>query len=80
MTPKERPRAIVIGSPPMFRGSTHPGRDIELQIIKNFPGVAMFVEKPIATGPKEELEEAFKVAKHISDSGILCSVGCVSCS
>lgn len=76
MTPKERPRAFVIGSPPMFRGTLQPNRDIEMQIQKHFPGVAMFIEKPIATGDKSEIEESFKVAKSISESGAIVSVGC----
>ena len=75
MTRKEMPRAVVVGSPPMFRGTTQPGRDIELQVLKHFPGVALFVEKPVATGPSSEIEEAFKVSKAISDSGTVCSVG-----
>jgi len=75
MTPKDRPRAIIVGSPPMFRGSTQPGRDIETQILKHFPGVAIFVEKPIATGLESEIEEAFKIARLISNSGTTCSVG-----
>lgn len=89
---KDRPRAFIIGSPPMFRGTTKPGRDVEMQILKHFPGVPMFVgmflsygvkalmlnalvEKPIATGPSDEIEEAFKVAKAVGDSKTLCSVG-----
>lgn len=75
MSPKDRPRAIVVGSPPMFRGTLQPGRDIEMQILKYFPGVAIFMEKPIATGPKHELEESFQIAKAISDSKAICSVG-----
>ncbi|KAF8136621.1 putative oxidoreductase C terminal-domain-containing protein [Boletus edulis] len=75
VTPKERPRAFVIGSPPMFRGTLQPGRDIEMQIQKHFPGVAMFIEKPIATGDKSEIEETFKIAKFISESGAITSVG-----
>ena len=75
MTPRERPRAIIVGSPPMFRGTTKPGRDVELQILKHFPGVALFIEKPIATGPYSELQEAFSVAKSINDSKAVCSVG-----
>ncbi|KAF8959028.1 putative oxidoreductase C terminal-domain-containing protein [Flammula alnicola] len=75
MSPRDRPRAIIVGSPPMFRGSTQPGRDIELQILKHFPGVAIFIEKPIATGPEEEIDEAFKIAKMIDDSNTICSVG-----
>ena len=59
----------------MFRGSTKPGRDAELQILKHFPGVAMFIEKPVATGPVKELEDAWTVAKAIEESGVVCSVG-----
>ncbi|KAF8654122.1 hypothetical protein AX16_003654 [Volvariella volvacea WC 439] len=75
MTPKERPRAIIVGSPPMFRGSLQSGRDIETQILKHFPGVALFIEKPVATGPKEEIEEAYKIAKAIKASNTVCSIG-----
>lgn len=75
MSPRDRPRAVIVGSPPMFRGTTQPGRDVELQILKYFPGVALFIEKPIATGPSSEIDEAFKVSKHISDSKVVCSVG-----
>lgn len=77
MTDKGRPHAVIVGSPPMFRGTTKPGRDIEMQILKHLPGVPMFIEKPVATGPEEEIQEAFHVAKAISDSGVICSVGYV---
>jgi hypothetical protein len=76
MSKKEMPRAVIVGSPPMFRGTTKPGRDIEIQVLKHFPGVALFIEKPIATGPGDELPEAFQVAKTIQNSGTICSVGC----
>jgi len=75
MSPREKPRAVIVGSPPMFRGTTQPGRDIEMQIIKHFPGVAMFIEKPIATGPRSEIDEALKISKHITNNGVICSVG-----
>jgi hypothetical protein len=75
MSPRDKPRAVIVGSPPMFRGTTQPGRDIEMQIMRHFPGVAMFIEKPIATGPSSEIEEAFKVSKHITDNNVICSVG-----
>jgi len=78
MSPKDRPRAVVVGSPPMFRGTLKPGRDIEVQILKHFPGVALFIEKPIATGPAHEIEEAFQIAKSIEDSKTICSVGYVN--
>jgi predicted dehydrogenase len=75
MAKNEYPRAIIIGSPPMFRGSTLPGRDIETQLLKKFPGIALFVEKPVATGEFEELRDVFEVAKTINNSGSICSVG-----
>ncbi|KAF7791305.1 hypothetical protein EIP86_002319 [Pleurotus ostreatoroseus] len=75
MARKDTPRAFVVGSPPMFRGTTQPGRDIELQIMKHFPGTALFIEKPIATGPSREIQEAFQVADAIRESGAICSVG-----
>ncbi|KAJ7582770.1 putative oxidoreductase C terminal-domain-containing protein [Mycena floridula] len=75
MAPKDRPRAVIVGSPPMFRGTLQPGRDIEMQILKFFPGVAMFVEKPVATGPYAEIEEALTIAKTIQESKTVCSVG-----
>ncbi|EKM82733.1 hypothetical protein AGABI1DRAFT_82474 [Agaricus bisporus var. burnettii JB137-S8] len=75
MTPKERPRAIIIGSPPMFRGSLQPGRDVEMQILKHFPGVAMFVEKPIATGSYEHAQDGYVIAKMITETKTICSVG-----
>ncbi|KAI0797984.1 putative oxidoreductase C terminal-domain-containing protein [Abortiporus biennis] len=72
---KEAPRAFVVGSPPMFRGTTQPGRDIELQILHHFPDTALFIEKPVATGPSSEIDEAFKVAKAIEEKGTITSVG-----
>lgn len=72
---KNPPKAFVVGSPPMFRGTSKQGRDIEIQILKHFPGVPLFIEKPITTGPSDEIEEAFKVAKYINDSGAITSVG-----
>jgi hypothetical protein len=51
-----------------------PGADIELKLIKYFPGVALFVEKPVATGP---VDRSLKVAKAIKTSGAVCSVGYV---
>ncbi|KAG6832363.1 hypothetical protein H0H92_002631 [Tricholoma furcatifolium] len=75
MSAKDRPRAVIVGSPPMFRGSLQPGRDIEMQILKYFPGVAMFIEKPIATGAPHEIADLYTIAKTISDNKTICSVG-----
>jgi len=75
MSSRDRPKAFIVGSPPMYRGSTKPGRDIELQILQHFPGVAMFIEKPIATGTEDEISDGYKIAKVIEDSKTICSVG-----
>lgn len=75
MSPNEKPQAVIIGSPPMFRGVLQKGRDIEAQILQHFPGVPLFVEKPITTGPLEELNETYQLAKRISDTKTICSVG-----
>ena len=74
-TVHDKPRAVVIGSPPMFRGGIKAGKDIELQVLKHFPGVPLFVEKPVATGPVVELQDSFTVAKAIKTSGTVCGVG-----
>lgn len=72
MTPEQKPRMILIGCPPAFRGSDQVGRDIELQLLKLFPGIALFVEKPVAAG---EVARAFTVANAIKQSQVICSVG-----
>ncbi|PPQ76466.1 hypothetical protein CVT24_013213 [Panaeolus cyanescens] len=74
----EPPRVFVIGSPPMFRGSTQPGRNIEKEIIEKYHGsknIAIFVEKPVTTGPQEDIEDAYRVSRLITESRVLCSVG-----
>lgn len=75
VTPKEKPHAIIIGTPAMFRGSLQSGKDIEIQILKYFPGIPMFIEKPIATGPFEHVQDGYRIAKMIADAKTTCSVG-----
>jgi hypothetical protein len=72
MKPEEKPRAIIVGSPPFWRGSDVPGRDLELKLIQHFPGVALFIEKPVSTGP---YATALDIAKRIEAAGNICSVG-----
>ena len=74
-SPDERPSVIVVGCPPMFRGTTQARRNVEQQILKNFPGVPFFVEKPVATGPFSEVSEVFTIAKSIKESNVICSAG-----
>ncbi|CAE6437052.1 hypothetical protein ACGC1H_004451 [Rhizoctonia solani] len=72
MTPEDKPRAIIVGSPPHWRGTDLPGRDLELKLLQYFPGVALFIEKPVSTGP---YTTALDIAKKIEAAGNLCSVG-----
>jgi predicted dehydrogenase len=65
---------IIVGCPPAFRGSDEPGRDMELQLLKHFPGTPLFVEKPVASG---DVARAFAVADALNKSQTLCSVGLV---
>ncbi|KAG8747660.1 hypothetical protein FRC10_000203 [Ceratobasidium sp. 414] len=72
MRPEDRPRAIIVGSPPHWRGSDQPGRDLELKLLQYFPGVALFIEKPVSTGPYTVVLD---IAKKIEAAGNVCSVG-----
>lgn len=66
------PHAIIVGAPPKFRGGLYSPANLELSILKCFPTSAMFLEKPITTGPSEEAEE---VGRRIAKSGNPVSVG-----
>ena len=72
LKPEQHPHAVWVGSPPAFRGRTEPGRNIEEVLAKGLPGVPLFIEKPLSTGP---VDQAFDVAKGIKDSNTLVSVG-----
>jgi hypothetical protein len=63
-----------VGCPPNFRGSEESGKDLELTLMKHFPQIPLFVEKPVAAG---SVEPAFRVAEKIKESGVACSVGYV---
>ncbi|EIW72411.1 hypothetical protein M231_02972 [Tremella mesenterica] len=43
------PDAAFVASPPVWRGSLEPGRDLEIQLIEAFPKIHIFLEKPVAT-------------------------------
>ncbi|KAK4703353.1 hypothetical protein P7C70_g2865, partial [Phenoliferia sp. Uapishka_3] len=76
MKPEEMPHAIIVGSPPGFRGSMEKGRDIEVQILEAFPKntPALFIEKPIST---HTVEQATHVGRALTDSQTVVSVGYV---
>jgi hypothetical protein len=66
---------IVVGCPPYVRGSDQPGKDLEIQLANLFPGVGLFIEKPISIST---VESAFHVAKILKTSAVPISVGYVN--
>jgi predicted dehydrogenase len=67
-----KPHAIIVGCPPAYRGGTTKGTDLELTLIKYFPRVPYFIEKPVGTCP---VESAKMVAKSLLTNGNIVSVG-----
>jgi hypothetical protein len=45
------------------RGSTLPGHDTEIQLIRSFPEVAHLIEKPISAGSFDEAEKVKEALK-----------------
>lgn len=48
---------VVDGFQPVTRGSTRPGQNTELQLIKMFPKAALFIEKPISAWEFSEVDQ-----------------------
>jgi predicted dehydrogenase len=67
------PQLIFLCSPPHFRGTITPGRDLETQLISAFgSSPIIFCEKPVSTArPHEPL----KAAERLQSSGNIVSVG-----
>ncbi|KAG7528343.1 hypothetical protein FFLO_06220 [Filobasidium floriforme] len=72
MTPEKEPHAIVVGSPPAYRGGVKAPRDLELRLLKLFPNSSYFIEKPVSCGP---VPEAMELTQALVDSGNIISVG-----
>ena len=62
----------IVGAPPFARGTDLPGRDLELQLVKAFPKCALFVEKPVSSGPEDP---CWRVAEKFAASRTLVGVG-----
>jgi len=72
--PFNPPHAAIIGAPPAFHGSIHPGRNVEVLLSRTFPNIAMFVEKPISTSPVPDVmacSDFLKERKHIVSVGYM---------
>lgn len=66
---------VVIGIPPLFRGTTVEGRDMELRIMKHFPGVPILLEKPLAVVQnKEDMRNVSLVSEKMGQARTVCSV------
>jgi len=61
---------VIDGLPPIARGSTQPGHDNELQLLKLFPDAVFFIEKPISGAV---ITEVLKVREALA--GRVVSVG-----
>jgi predicted dehydrogenase len=68
-----RPDLIVLATPPHYRGTMQPGRDLEAQIIATFGSAPhLFCEKPLSTARPAEV---WPVATFLRDAGGVVSVG-----
>ncbi|KAK9242186.1 putative oxidoreductase C terminal-domain-containing protein [Lipomyces tetrasporus] len=63
---------FILGAAPHFRGTTIPGRNLELELLKHFGSKqTIFIEKPVATTrPEQPLE----VARQLWDAGLTIGV------
>ncbi|KAI0662319.1 putative oxidoreductase C terminal-domain-containing protein [Cubamyces menziesii] len=66
------PHLVIVGAPPFARGTDIPGRDLELQLVNAFPRCALFVEKPVSSGPEDA---CWRVAEVLAKNGSIVGVG-----
>ena len=66
-----------MATPPAVRGGLSSPRDLELQIMENFPQANIFLEKPVATGApwQQSIEEAKEVGRRLKAHQGVVSVG-----
>ena len=62
----------IVGVPPFARGTDIQGRDLELQLVSVFPRCALFVEKPVSSGPEDA---CWRVAQALAVPGTKVGVG-----
>ncbi|GMK58865.1 hypothetical protein CspeluHIS016_0603070 [Cutaneotrichosporon spelunceum] len=67
-----KPRAIIVGTPPAFRGGVAGGRNLELQLLEHFPAAGYLIEKPVSTAPIDEVKH---VAGRLVQNQNVISVG-----
>ncbi|EMD40242.1 hypothetical protein CERSUDRAFT_112435 [Gelatoporia subvermispora B] len=72
LSPDEHPKLVIVGTPPFTRGTDILGQDLELQLIRAFPDAALFVEKPVGSGP---VDACWRVAAELEKCKTLVGVG-----
>lgn len=53
----DHPSLAIDGFQPITRGSTVPGHDSELKLIRLFPDIALFIEKPISAWEVDQVDQ-----------------------
>ncbi|WRT66398.1 uncharacterized protein IL334_003354 [Kwoniella shivajii] len=69
----EVPHLAIIGFQPTSRGSTKPDHDNELELIRLFPKVGLFVEKPLSD--ISDFKDVEEVGRRLKENGNVTSVG-----
>ncbi|WVQ67637.1 uncharacterized protein L199_005840 [Kwoniella botswanensis] len=69
----DTPHLAILGFQANSRGSTQPNHDNELELLRYFPKVGLFIEKPISD--VEDLKEVEAVGKKLEENGNVTSVG-----
>ncbi|EIW72480.1 hypothetical protein TREMEDRAFT_66902 [Tremella mesenterica DSM 1558] len=72
------PKAIFVATPPRWRGSLEPGKDLEVQLVTAFPEANIFLEKPVATNApwEKSVEDAKAIGEmdgHNEESALIIS-------
>jgi len=68
-----RPQAVFIGVPPNAHGAAEPPKDVELACAA--AGVHMFIEKPLACLPPEDMAPVAAALAEAAAGGLIVSVG-----
>jgi predicted dehydrogenase len=67
-----KPDAVFVGTPPSFRGTMIPGRNIDVVVSQKWPSAAIFLEKPVSS---ERVGNVRPLAAFFNEMGTLVTVG-----
>ena len=63
---------MFIGTPPVFRGTLLPGKDIDIVVALQFPSASLFVEKPVATA---RVGDVHHLTRRLDETNTFVAVG-----